>query len=291
MACYVNAFSEKMKLYLEELLENASCFEDKLKGYYIMIQALGASGNVGAAIEKTFYILAALGENFPSDVTNDLIYSELESTRMLLSNFSTNDVITSPRLIDTRKCWIMKFMNIVHMYLFMARPGYIPLVACRMVRLSHDFGYCSDSAFGLIGYSFALINILHDIDEGYRWGKIALSLLDCLNAKDLYPKMKFIFHAFVRVWVEPLQATSKTLLDTHGEALMVGDVEYASASAFNYCRKSFMCGVNLSVADKESTAVALKMVRSHGCFLSLFVLLTVTVLNHYSFVFKMVVTT
>lgn len=73
--------------------------------------------------------------------------------------------------------------------------------------------------------------------------------------------MNYFVHSFLSVWVEPLQANADKLLGIHQEALVAGDVTYAIMAAFNYCRKSFHCGNNLTVLEKDSVAVAFKMVR------------------------------
>ena len=143
------------------------------------------------------------------------------------------------------------------------KPQMLPLIACRMVQRSSEYGYCSESAFGIWGYGRAQISVFEDVDEGYRWGKISLSLLESLEGGKIYlPKMRCLFYSYVSFWKEPFHASSNILLQTHTEAMMVGDVEYASISAFFYCRQCLVCGQNLQLAEKECKAIMSKMVRS-----------------------------
>jgi len=261
LACYVNALPTKANEYISELLENAQCLEHKLKAYYVMVKNLTSSGDFKQALKKTFDVLIELGETFPTEITPEIIQEELSNTKSLLNNFTKESILSSPKLMDEKKLWAIKFMNNLSGPLSITNYQMGPLIACRMVQLSSQYGYCSESAFGFLGYGQAQISVFEDVDEGYRWGKIALSLLESLGGKGYLPKMRCLFNSYVSLWKEPFHATSNVLLHTHSEAMLVGDVEYASVSAFFYCRQALVCGQNLLLAEKECKAVASKMVR------------------------------
>jgi predicted ATPase len=260
LACYVNALPAKANEYIEELLEKAQCLEHKLKAYYVMVKNLTSSGELAQALKKTFDVLLELGETFPAEVTPEIIQKELSNTKSLLINLTQESILSSPRLTDEKKLWAIKFMNNLSGPLAVTNYQLGPLIACRMVHLSSQYGYCTESAFGFLGYGQAQISVFEDVDEGYRWGKIALSLLESLGGKSYLPKMRCLFYSYVSLWKEPFQASSNILLHTHSEAMMVGDVEYASISAFFYCRQVLVCGQNLLLAEKECKAIASKMV-------------------------------
>ena len=172
----------------------------------------------------------------------------------------------------------------------MVKPSHLSLLACRIVGISTKYGVSSETAFGLLTYSFCSIAIFRDIDEGYRWGNIALSLLQCLGAKKLVPRLETLCHQgelipvfkcenlnFVKVlfgltlfffcdtkviffWVKPLQSSLNAFLRCHREALLVGDNESASFGARDYSALSISCGSYLPTVEKECTSLALKMV-------------------------------
>ena len=261
LACYVNALPTKTNEYIAVLLENAVCLEHKLKAYYVMVKTLTSSGDNKEALKKTFEVLAELGETFPSEYTPEVIQNELSTTKRLLNNLTLESILDSPKLTDEKKLWAIKFMNNFSGPLFISKYQMAPLIACRMVQLSSQYGYCSESSFGLYGYGQAQISVFEDVDEGYRWGQIALSLLERLGGKNYLPKMRCLCSSYVRFWKEPFQATSNVLLHTQSEAMMVGDAEYASISAFFYCRQGLVCGQNLLLAEKECKAILWKMVR------------------------------
>ena len=57
LACYVNTEIELMQQYLELLFKHAANFEDKLPGYFVMIQAMLSQRKHREAIEKILFIL------------------------------------------------------------------------------------------------------------------------------------------------------------------------------------------------------------------------------------------
>lgn len=57
LVSYLNADMALMKKYLRVLFENASCFEDKLHGYLVMIQSLLSVQKQGDAMKKIIFIL------------------------------------------------------------------------------------------------------------------------------------------------------------------------------------------------------------------------------------------
>ena len=218
-------------------------------------------GKFEQAIDKAFNILGELGETFPSDVTPELIFAELKSTRTLLNNYSKDEIAAAPKMTDMNKIWCLKFMNIITTYLFAARPSYLPLVSCRMVQLLIKHGFCSDSVAGLLLYSHTVISILQDIEEGYTWGNFAHALINNSDEKYVAPKLKLYFHYSISFWVEPIQATFSILRHTYKEALVAGHVESATICSIGYIEKSLLCGAKLSILEEECASFASKTER------------------------------
>ncbi|KAL7539509.1 hypothetical protein ACHAXR_009352 [Thalassiosira sp. AJA248-18] len=272
LACYINARYDKMTQFLQEILENAESFDDKLNGFFVLVQSLASSGKIKESIEKVFYIVDELGESFPdeSEVTPAAIQDALMSTKNELEGYSKEDLICAPRLKDKRLHWVVKLLAYVTPYLYIAKPTHLSLVASRIVNISSKHGFCSESAFGICSYSYLLITILSDIDKGYRWGKICLAMIEKLGAKRIVPKLRVLLYQMVLFWVEPLPSTSVALLQCHHDALLVGDVEYASFGALFYCAQNIFCGVNsLPVIEKECAGFALKMISLNQLLLCL----------------------
>jgi len=257
-ALFVAGDFEHLKNIIDEQLTHANCLDDKLQAYSIEVRFLFASSNAKEAMEKTLFVLAELGETFP-EATPALIYRELMSTKALLNNLTKQDILTAPRLTAKRKLWTMRFMDRCLKYLFSTKPNVVPLVACRIIRISSEYGYSCDSTMGFAAYSIAQLNILQDIDEACKWAKITLCFPEFFSAQALLPKVTCFFHIFTSFWKEPIQASCDVLLKTHQDSLMVGDVEIAMIAIFNCCRQSLFTGKDLATIDEDCASVTSKM--------------------------------
>ncbi|KAL7539299.1 hypothetical protein ACHAXR_009167 [Thalassiosira sp. AJA248-18] len=257
-ALFVAGDFELLKKVIDETVYHANCLDDKLQAYYCLVRFLHTSSNTQEAMEKTLSILSELGESLP-EATPDLIYRRLESTKAILNNLTKQDILKGPRLSDKRILWTLRFMNLLSRYLFSTNPIKFPLLACRMIDISLEHGYCCDSVMGFAAFSLSQLNILQDIDEAYKWAKIALSISENFSAQALLLKLKCLFYTFTSVWKEPIQATCVALSKTHQDLLLVGDVELASVANFNYCRQSLFTGKELATVDKDCSSATVKM--------------------------------
>lgn len=94
--------------------------------------------------------------------------------------------------------------------------------------------------------------------------KVGLALLEEFNDRARLPVLETLYHEFISFWKEPIQMTSESLIRTHKESLLEGQMEFSMSSAFHSCRHSFMCGTNLTKLKNDCQKVTDKMV-SGGC--------------------------
>ena len=179
---------------------------------------------------------------------------ELMSTKALLDAITPADVIHGKRMADKRLRWRLRFLQLLNTPLYLLEPRLIGVTACRIVKLSLEHGFCSESAFGLQIYSQAILNIQKDVEECLKWCQAALCLVESLGAKQMIPRIKTNMYLFVH-WKEPLQAKIESVKENHSELLMAGDLEVLPLNAFHFCRLSLFGGRNLLTAEKEYAAL------------------------------------
>jgi hypothetical protein len=90
--------------------------------------------------------------------------------------------------------------------------------------------------------------------------KAGLALLKEDTARGNMPVLNSMYYAFVSYWKKPLQSSWEALIDTHQDALMEGQMEFAMTSALYLVRQGFMCGTNLEKQNNDCISVANKMV-------------------------------
>ena len=86
------------------------------------------------------------------------------------------------------------------------KTRFYPLLACRMVKYSLEYGFCKDSISAFVALSTAFVYLSDKIDtdfvEANKWGNFALSLVDYFGAKELLRGVYVNVYALVRLWKE-----------------------------------------------------------------------------------------
>jgi class 3 adenylate cyclase/GAF domain-containing protein len=103
------------------------------------------------------------------------------------------------------------------------------------------------AAYGLI-----LCGVLGDIESGYKFGNLALSLLERLNAKKVKARTIAIVNYFIRHWQEHGRQTLQPLLFAYSSGLETGDLEYGTYSLLWNSYYSYCMGQELAVVEREA---------------------------------------
>jgi PAS domain S-box-containing protein len=133
----------------------------------------------------------------------------------------------------------------------MAAPALLPLTLCKQVDLSVQYGNASVSPFAYANYGFLLCGVVGDIDSGYQFGQLALSLLSRLNAQEIKAKTVVIVNSFIRHWKEHLRETLEPLVSVYSSGMETGDLEYASYGLMVYSYFAYFTGKELTALEKE----------------------------------------
>lgn len=161
--------TEQFQAIIDKPLAHAKNFEDRLPASHNYVRFLVSLGRFEEALDACFSILREFGEDFPTEVTQEIIQAEVVKTETLLANFPKDDLLHLPQLTDPMKCWLMKIMNSTMLLLFSIKEEYAPLVGCRMAQRSATYGWGCDSAFGLYSFGQALISVMNNVDDGSFW--------------------------------------------------------------------------------------------------------------------------
>jgi predicted ATPase len=117
--------------------------------------------------------------------------------------------------------------------------------------LSIQYGNASVSPFAYASFGLILCGTVGDIEFGYQFGQLALSLLSKLNTHALRARTLLIVYTFIIHWKEHARVLLKPLLEGHQSGLETGDLEFAAYCAYNYCFQSFLLGKELVEAKRE----------------------------------------
>jgi predicted ATPase len=248
---YASGRFDAVSKMVETVLEHARVFDDKLQAYSTKLYMLVSTNHTVGAIESGLQLLHHLGERFPQKPTKtDIGVSAFRIKRMLRGK-SDEAILRSVRMVDSRKVAAMQIMNILFTALYLARPMLAPLVALRMVKLTLEHGVTPISSVAFSLYGMLLCSNGRHIEEGARYGDLALKMLDRFQAKQLIPRVFAAVFGFIHGWNRPIELALQELLRGYRVGLETGDIEIALMNVTLYTYYAFDTGKPLAALEQE----------------------------------------
>ena len=218
------------------VLNQAETLIHKVKVYEIQILFDSSQNQMLSAIKTAKQVLKLL--EIPLTQTPP-VYQTVEALADL------------PEMTQPTQLAALRILMSVMAPAYIAKPSLLPSLIFTMVNLCIRYGNSSLAAYAYSVYSLLLCGKQETIDQGYRFGQLALTLLERFDAKDVQAKVQQQFNAFVRPWKEPARETLNPLLDTIQRAIEQGDIEYACHCTVNYCTYSFFVGLPLAEVESK----------------------------------------
>jgi len=250
-AAYLNANFKHMEAMAQLVMANATSLLDRVKVYEIKIFAHLSNNNPVEAAKTGFFILRELGYSFPENPTKLSIISSLLKTKMALVGKKIEDLANLPAMTDPTRLAAIRIMSSIISAAYITKPELFVLLTFQQVRLSAKFGNAKPSVFTYTAYGVMLCGVLGDIENGYRFGKMALTMLPESGAHEYKAKTVYSFHTFLWHWKEDAKKGLRPLLEAYQAGLETGDLEYAGWSVFVYNAYSILIGRDLNQLDKD----------------------------------------
>jgi len=257
---FCNGNFDEYEHIAEEVLVKGRCFRDKLRVYTSCVDMLGARKRHEDAIELGFQILADLGEKFPKRPSLIHVIGHLTKTKSMLRGKTDEDLMELSRMTDEDKIAAMKMLKSIttHVYV-LHKMEYFALILFRMMQLSLRHGLSNVSPLAFASYGVMLRGMLGDIKGGYRYGKLALELVDRLDARETEAQVLMVTNIFLNHWQKPLHDSIDPLLHGHRVGMECGDTEYALYCANIYLQLYFYTGLPLQPYERDLNDFCMKM--------------------------------
>lgn len=242
---YLNTNFGRAQQLSEIVLLQAKNPLEKVKVYELKIPFYLQQNQLQAAVDTALDTLKMLGVSLPSNPTKFSIMIGLIRNKIEVGGKQIEDLAFLPLMTDPYKLAAMRILIAVIPAAFMINPMLFPLIVFKMVNLSFQYGNSPLSALGYVNYGMLLCGVLSNIDSGYQFGKLAVTLVEQFAAKELKAKVDFNFNNFIRHWKEHIKETKQPFLEAFHSALATGDIEYACYSAWGYYNHHFWSGEHL----------------------------------------------
>ena len=156
----INGDTADMQQCLNEIICYVKSFEDSLTASGLLTKLLAASSKYSEAIENCLSVLSTLGEDFPQDDDLSFVLNELSVIQATLVDITVEKVKILPKMMDKSKLHAMRFMSMLCSFAIISKPFLVPILACRMIRLTIEDGFCDDSIVGLVTVGYGLVSFI-----------------------------------------------------------------------------------------------------------------------------------
>ncbi|MEH2380327.1 MAG: AAA family ATPase [Nostoc sp.] len=251
---YLNGDFEGMEQQAALVLQQTQTIFDKVKIYEIQIAALTAQSQMLEAIAVGREALSQLGVDLPSAPDEAQIGKVLQEVASLQSGRDIAELIDLPVMSDRTAEAAIQLLGVLFPAAIQGMPGLLPLLSATMVRLSLQFGNAPASIVGYGIHGMVLCAFLGEVETGYGFGRLAISLLERLNVQDMKCISLNLFGAFIQHRHEALRATIPTLKDSYTTGIETGDFLNAGYSAISYMNIAVFAGVDLDTLEPEFAA-------------------------------------
>lgn len=248
---YLNADLERMKVLVAEVLQSARTILDKVKVYEIQISALVTQSQVLDALTIGRTALAQFGITLPAQPDQALTEQALQALNARLQDKQIEQLIDLSEMSNPETVAVMRLLALLFAPIFLGNPGLLPLLCSTMVSLSLEFGNAPASSIGYVSYGMVLSTFLGEVEQGYRFGRVAIEVLNQLNAQEFKSVTLLLFGSFLQHRQEALKSMLQTTKEGYLSGMETGDFLNAGYSLNNYFYCYFFSGISLDEWEPE----------------------------------------
>jgi predicted ATPase/serine phosphatase RsbU (regulator of sigma subunit)/tRNA A-37 threonylcarbamoyl transferase component Bud32 len=251
-AAYLCGQFDEMERLVPVVLQQGKVLLDKVKAYEVKISAYLTQNKPLEAVDTGLTVLKLLGVSLPKKPSNLDVLLGLTGTKLALLGKRIEDLINLPEMTAPEQLAAIRILAIISSASYIAAPNLLPLVIFKGINISVKYGNASFSAMMYAAYGLILCGVVGDIETGYKFGNLALSLLERFNARNVKARTVAIVNYFIRHWQEHGRETLEPLLLAYSSGLETGDLEYGTYSVLWNSYYSYCMGQELAVVEREA---------------------------------------
>jgi diguanylate cyclase (GGDEF)-like protein len=254
IAC-LNGDYENVEKYTEVALANSQTDLDRIELYEIKIIFYTAQNKKSEVLDTALFVLKLLGMNFPKAPSMAHVLVSFTKTKLMLIGKQPDSLIELPQMTNLFLCAALRIMVKMGMSTYMLNPNLFLLITLKAVRLYLRHGNLSSSPIGYAAYGMLQCSI-GDIDSGYKFGQLALQLLDKFDEKEYKAQTYVLINCFINPWRKDIKSTLNKYMESYNIGLETGNINYACTSACLYSISSYYSGKNLIDLEVEMSDFA-----------------------------------
>jgi len=248
---YLNGNFEKSEELISELLNRAASKVDKAAAYRVKILLHLMRAQYRQAVDSGLECLRLFGIEMPAHPTRKEVQVEYEKVWQNLGKRSIESLIDLPLMTDPEKQAAMRVPSEIRAPALNTDSNLFYLLLCHIANASLKYGTTHASAHGYAELGCILGPVFRRYREGYRFAKLACSLVE-----------KYGFHAYkgrvyfnmemVVLWIQPIRTAIDFIRLAFRASIEAHDLSYACFSCNHLVTDLLMQGVRLDEVWRES---------------------------------------
>ncbi|AFZ18887.1 trifunctional serine/threonine-protein kinase/ATP-binding protein/sensor histidine kinase [Allocoleopsis franciscana] len=259
-AAYLNTDFQQMEELADVVLHQARTLLDKVKVYEVQLAACTAQVKPKQAVEMGLEVLNLLEVSFPRQPSSLDIQQKLQEMASLFKGRKIEDLINLPAMVAPDKLASLRILSSLVSPAYITAPALLPLIVLKMVHLSIHYGNAPLSCFAYSLYGLILNGVLLEIDLGDEFGKLALKLVDQLNANALKTKVFYTVAAHVLYGKNPIKNCLPLLQEGYSRGLETGELE-CGYSAKEKSQISYFSGLELTELEPKIASFSQSLIQ------------------------------
>ncbi|MGK7928516.1 MAG: AAA family ATPase [Spirulina sp.] len=250
-----------MEKLVETAIQQARTLLEGVNVYRVRIFANASRNQLTEAIAIALDLLQQLGVTIPETPTENDIKQAIGELYQAIAGRDIEDLIDLPRMRDGEKIAIVQVANSIIPAAYIAKPPLFPVLTILAARFSIQYGNIPASAFAYANYGVIACNLLHDVDGGVKFGRLALQLASHPEAKAIEPEIFMVVGAFIVHRQSHLQETLGLTQKGYAKALEVGNLVSVGFNAHTFCGSALCSGRSLATLEQEVRAYSHALVQ------------------------------
>ncbi|MDJ0618691.1 MAG: AAA family ATPase [Calothrix sp. MO_192.B10] len=224
-------------------IKKAKNLLDKINLYELKIKFCIYQNEMQQALDIGFQVLDILKVNLSQEINKQLIIEDL---------FNLSE------MTDIYKIKVVDILETITAPAFISNPALVAPIIITMINICSHYGNTPSAAYAYGLYGLLLCGSMNDIDLGYKFGKLALNLVEKLDIQQTMCRVYHLVSICIIHWKEHGRETLELSLKAIEIGLTNGDLEYTSYAAMFYTQNIFLLGVSLEqVYDYQSKYINL----------------------------------
>ena len=242
---------ETAEQLISEVLQKGRSKLDKAAAYRLRIQLCVMKTQNAEAVDIALECLRLFGIEMPSHPTREQVQTEYEEVWKNLEGRSIASLIELPRMRDREMHAAMSVLSALFAPAFNTDSNLLRLLICHMVNVSLKYGTTDASTHGYAWFGLILGPVFHRYKDAYRFGKLAVDLVEKYNFVAWKAKVYFVME-MVLLWSQPLKSAIDFTRTAFRTGVEIGDLTFACYSSEHTVTDLLLRGEHLDQVWLES---------------------------------------